>query len=104
MISVRERQAASGGSHGKCSRGDRRDLRRKRFSNPRCRSWSTSGPHGAEPCHAIAPTIEEIAGEYQSKLKVVKLDVEESEEISSRFSVLNIPTLILFRTATPSSG
>jgi thioredoxin 1 len=49
------------------------------------------------PCHAIAPTIEEIAGEYQGKLKVVKLDVEESEEISSRFSVLNIPTLILFK-------
>jgi thioredoxin 1 len=49
------------------------------------------------PCRAIAPALEEIAGEYSGKLKVVKLDVDENQDVAMRYGVQSIPTLILFK-------
>ena len=49
------------------------------------------------PCRAIAPAVDEIATEYVGKLKVVKLDVDQFGEVSGRYSVLGIPTLLLFK-------
>jgi thioredoxin 1 len=49
------------------------------------------------PCRAIAPAIEEIATEYNGKLKVVKVDVDENPEIAERYQVQSIPTLLLFQ-------
>ena len=49
------------------------------------------------PCRAIAPAIEEIALEYAGKLKVVKLDTDESQDVAIQFQVLSIPTLMLFK-------
>jgi len=49
------------------------------------------------PCKMIGPTLEELAGEYGSKLKVAKLDVDENEETAGKFAVRNIPCLILFK-------
>jgi thioredoxin 1 len=49
------------------------------------------------PCRAVAPTVEELATEYSGRLKVVKLDVDENQEISVRYGVQSIPTLMLFK-------
>jgi thioredoxin 1 len=49
------------------------------------------------PCRAIAPAVDEIAAEYAGKLKVVKVDVDQYGEVSGRYSVLGIPTLLLFK-------
>ena len=49
------------------------------------------------PCRAIAPIVEQIATEYSGRLKVVKLDVDDSGETSIRYGVMNIPTLLLFK-------
>jgi thioredoxin 1 len=49
------------------------------------------------PCRAIAPTLEEIASEYNGRLKVVKVDVDENQEISIRYGVQSIPTLMMFK-------
>src|SRR5881227_2407835 len=49
------------------------------------------------PCRAIAPIVEQIAAENPGRLKVVKLDVDESGETSVRYGVMNIPTLHLFK-------
>ncbi len=49
------------------------------------------------PCKALAPTVEEIAGEYQGKLKVGKLDVDANNALSARLSIRGIPTLLLFK-------
>lgn len=49
------------------------------------------------PCRAIAPIVEEIAIEYAGKLKVAKLDTGRETELSMRYNVLSIPTLILFK-------
>jgi len=49
------------------------------------------------PCKALAPTIDQIAVEHGSKLKVVKLDVDENIQVAGRYNVLSIPTVALFK-------
>lgn len=49
------------------------------------------------PCRMIAPVLEQVADEKQGELKVVKLNVDENQDIAQRFSVRGIPTLILFK-------
>ena len=53
------------------------------------------------PCKMIAPVLEEIAGEQDGKLRIAKLNVDESLEIARRFEVMSIPTLILFKDGEP---
>jgi len=49
------------------------------------------------PCRAIAPAVEEIAIEYLGRLKVVKVDVDENQEVSIKYNVRSIPTLLVFK-------
>ena len=49
------------------------------------------------PCKAIAPILEEIAGDYQGRLQIVKLDVDSNQKIPPQFGIRSIPTLILFK-------
>ena len=49
------------------------------------------------PCHMVAPAVEEIAKEYEGKLKVCKLNVDEAGDIAGKFGVMSIPTLIVFK-------
>ncbi|MFH1836740.1 MAG: thioredoxin [Candidatus Omnitrophota bacterium] len=49
------------------------------------------------PCKMIAPVIEEIAEEFQGKLKVCKVNIEEAPKTSADYGIMNIPTLILFK-------
>ena len=53
------------------------------------------------PCKMIAPVLEEIAKENAGKLRVAKLNVDENLDISRRFEVMSIPTLILFKDGEP---
>ena len=49
------------------------------------------------PCKAIAPVLEELAGEMAGKLSIGKVDVDENGEVAAQFNVRAIPTLILFK-------
>ena len=49
------------------------------------------------PCKIIAPSVEELAKEFHGKLKVLKLNVDESPDIATELSIFNIPTLVLFK-------
>ncbi len=49
------------------------------------------------PCQRIAPILEELATEYKDKVKVAKLNVDESRKVAADLGVMSIPTLILFK-------
>ena len=49
------------------------------------------------PCHLLAPTIEELAGEYAGKVKIGKIDTDANKEVSIKYGISAIPTIILFR-------
>ncbi len=49
------------------------------------------------PCKVVGPTIEALASDYQGKVKVAKLNVDDNPEAAGRFGVRSIPTLIVFK-------
>ena len=49
------------------------------------------------PCKMIAPILEDIAGEYEGKLTVGKLNVDENNETPPKYGIRGIPTLLLFK-------
>ncbi len=53
------------------------------------------------PCKIIGPVVEELAKEYEGKVKVVKLNVDDNSETASKFNVMSIPTLVVFKGGQP---
>ncbi len=49
------------------------------------------------PCRMIAPIIEELAGEYEGKVKVGKLDVDDNQNVAIKYGVRSIPTVLFFK-------
>jgi thioredoxin 1 len=49
------------------------------------------------PCRMIAPALEEIAGSLNGKVKIVKLNVDESPQTAQKYGIMSIPTLMLFK-------
>ncbi len=49
------------------------------------------------PCSMVAPIVEELANEYDSKVNFVKVDVDQNKELASRYNVFSIPNLVIFR-------
>ncbi|MFV9473738.1 thioredoxin TrxA [Advenella sp. RU8] len=49
------------------------------------------------PCKAIAPVLEEVAKEYEGRLQVVKVDVQDHPEVAAQFGIRGIPTLMVFK-------
>ena len=49
------------------------------------------------PCRAISPIVEELAGEYDGKVKVVKMNVDDNPQTPAKYGVRGIPNLIVFK-------
>lgn len=50
-----------------------------------------------DPCKVIAPVLEEIASEYDGKMRICKLDIDENEATPPKYGIRGIPTLMLFK-------
>jgi thioredoxin 1 len=53
------------------------------------------------PCKMIAPIIEEIAKEFEGKVKVCKVNVDENQKLASEFNIMAIPTIVFFKNGKP---
>ena len=49
------------------------------------------------PCRMLAPTIEELAHEYEGRVKVCKINVDEEPQLAAQFGIVSIPTVKVFR-------
>lgn len=49
------------------------------------------------PCRMAGPVIDELAEEYKDKVKFVKVNVDEEKEVASRFGIMSIPTIMIFK-------
>lgn len=49
------------------------------------------------PCKAIGPAIEQLAGEYQGKAKIYKVDVDENPDLAQQYNIMSIPALLVFK-------
>ncbi len=56
------------------------------------------------PCHAVAPVLDKIADERKDELKVVKLNIDEEQEIAQRYGIVSIPTIVLFKGGEPAAA
>jgi thioredoxin 1 len=52
------------------------------------------------PCRSVAPLVDDLANQYQGKLKVAKVNVDESSQVAMKYQVTSIPTFILFKNGT----
>ena len=53
------------------------------------------------PCKMLAPTIEELAEDYEGRAKICKVDVDENQDLAMRFKVMSIPTVFIFKNGEP---
>lgn len=49
------------------------------------------------PCRMVSPVIEKLAEKYDGKLKVVKVNVDENQQLAMKFNIMSIPTIMLFK-------
>ena len=61
--------------------------------------WAECGPR-----HAVAPVLDRIAAEREDELKLVKVNIDNEQELSQRYGVASIPTMILFKDGEPSAA
>jgi thioredoxin 1 len=53
------------------------------------------------PCRIVSPIIEELAREYEGKVKVGKLNVDENQQTSGKYGIMSIPSILIFKNGQP---
>lgn len=49
------------------------------------------------PCHAMAPVIKDVAGDYKDQLRIIKIDVDKNRPLSTKYGIQGVPTFMLFK-------
>ena len=55
------------------------------------------------PCLMIAPVLDELAGEYDGRLSIVRMDVDQNPKTATQYGIMSIPTLLIFKQGKPIS-
>src|SRR5947208_16624062 len=56
------------------------------------------------PCHAVSPVLDKIAAEREGELKLVKVNIDEEQELAMRYGVQSIPMMVLFKAGEPAAA
>ena len=49
------------------------------------------------PCHAMAPILKEVAGDYKDQLRIIKIDIDKNRPLSMKYGIQGVPTFMLFQ-------
>ncbi len=49
------------------------------------------------PCKMLAPIIDQLQGKYEGSINIVKINIDENKEVASRYGIMSIPTMVLFK-------
>ena len=55
------------------------------------------------PCHAVSPVLEKIADERAGELKLVKVNIDENQDLATKYGIMSIPTMVLFKDGEPAA-
>lgn len=55
------------------------------------------------PCKMQAPVLEELANAWENKVKIVKVDVDQNNDLAGQYGVMSIPTLVVFKNSQPQN-
>ena len=55
------------------------------------------------PCLMVAPVLDELAGEYDGKLSIMRMDIDQNPKMAAKYNVMSIPTLLIFKQGKPVS-
>ena len=55
------------------------------------------------PCLMVAPILDELAEEYSGKISIARVDVDQNPKTASKYSIMSIPTLLIFKNGAPVS-
>lgn len=61
--------------------------------------WAT----WCRPCLMVAPILDELAGEYSSRVTIARMDVDRNPKTAARYGIMSIPTLLIFKKGKPIS-
>ena len=53
------------------------------------------------PCQKLGPILEELAGEYAGKVKIGKVDIDQNQDLASRYGIMSVPTVMAFKGGSP---
>jgi thioredoxin 1 len=56
------------------------------------------------PCHAVSPVLERIAEERKDELKLVKVNIDEEQQLAMQYGIASIPTIVLFKDGQPAAA
>ncbi len=56
------------------------------------------------PCKAMIPVLEELEKEYEGKVRIVKINVDENTDVPGKFNVMSIPTFVIFKDGKPATS
>ena len=56
------------------------------------------------PCHAVAPILDKIVDERPGELKLVKVNIDEEQNLAERYGIASIPTMVLFKNGEPAAA
>jgi thioredoxin 1 len=56
------------------------------------------------PCKAIAPVVDELAAEYEGKAKILKVDIDASQDLAMKYQIMSVPSMIFFKDGQPVDG
>ena len=80
--------------------GAARTINKEEFDNEIIKSSAAVVDFGASwcgPCKALSPEIDKMAEEFNGKATIVKVDVDDSAELASRYAVMSVPTVLFFQ-------